>query len=153
MKELVSWEAPEYTYYRRNADWYWWTGIIAFGLLVFAIVQRSFLFGVLIVVGWFTVMLYALRVPGKIKVIISDQGIQIEKNLYPWRNLESFWIFARPANNDELSLKSKKTFSPFIKIPLGSADQEELKEIIKKFLPEAEQEESLIDNLSNLAKF
>ncbi len=127
--------------------------MIAVSALVFAIWQRSFLFAVLILLSWFTTVLYAVRPPREISIHISENGIMIEKNLYLWAGLKSFWIFYNPPLRRELSVESKKSFIPYLKIPLGETDPEKVKTIIKKFIPEVEQQESLIDNLSHLAKF
>lgn len=159
-KELFSWEAPEYFHHARTADWYWWVGLVAVVLLGVAVWQRSFLFGVIILLGWFTVILYAIRTPQTLRFTITDRGLIVESpesnrsgKIYPWSELDSFWVFYKPPVHEELSIKSKKTLMPYIKVPLGGEDPENVKKIVSKFLPIVEQEESLIDNLAHLAKF
>ena len=152
-KVLMSWEAHEYFHHDHSTDWYWWTGLMAVVLLGLAIYQGSFLFGVLVLLGWFTIVLYAVRPPRLIKFALTERGVLIEKTLYPWQNLQSFWIFYNPPLHKDLALESKKAFMPRIKIALGKTDPSQVRDIMKKFLPEVEQEESLIDNLSHLAKF
>ncbi len=149
----MSWQAAEYAHYERTADWYWWVGLVAVIMLGLAVWQKSFLFGVLVLVAWFTILLYAVRPPRTIQVAITEHGVMVEKNLYLWGNLKSFWIFYTPPIKKEVSLETKKSFVTYVKIPLGDMDPEEVKTIIKKFIPEIEQRESLIDNLSHLAKF
>src|SRR3989344_4741957 len=105
MEKLLEWEAPEYTEHKKNADWYWYLALIAVLLLIFAVYQRSFLFGALIIIGWFTIMLYSARSPRIIKISIEEQGIFVEQNLYQWLNVKSFWIFN---NKKEISLELKK---------------------------------------------
>ena len=82
----------------------------------------------------------------------TNRGVLIADRLYPWSELKSFWIFYSPIRH-ELSFESKKALMPYMKIPLGGVDPEKIKEIVSKFLPEVEQQESLIDNLSHLARF
>ncbi len=152
-KPLISWETPEYPAYQKSTDWYWWVGLVAVVLLGFAVWQRSFLFGVFILIAWFTTMLYAVRPPKTIRVAVTESGIAVEDTLYPWNNIKSFWIFYRPPLIRDLSLESKKTVMPYIKIPLGETDPQQIKKIISAFIPEVEQKESVIDNLSHLARF
>ncbi len=152
-KPLISWETPEYPAYEKSADWYWWVGLVAVILIGFAVWQRSFLFGVFIFIAWFTVMLYAVRPPKTIRVSITESRVMVEDTLYPWHNIKSFWIFYRPPLIRDLSLESKKTVMPFIKIPIGETEPEKIKKIISSFVPEVEQKESVIDNLSHLARF
>ena len=153
-KILMEWEAPEYNHYEKGSDWYWWVGLATVVLLGFALWQRSFLFGVLVLLGWFTVILYASRHPRIINFAITERGILIEDRLYPWHELKSFWIFYNPPLRREISLESNRTLMPYIKIPLAEElDPSKIKDAIKKFLQEVEQQESLIDNLSHLARF
>lgn len=150
MEKLLEWDAPEYVEHKKSADWYWYLALGVVLLLIYSAYERSFLFGALVVIGWFTIMLYSARSPKIIKISISENGIQIEQNLYPWTNIKSFWIFSE---KEELLLELKKTLMPHMKIPLGDADQKTAREIISKFIPEKEQEESFVDNLADLIKF
>lgn len=152
----MEWEAPEYTEHKKSADWYWYLALFAVLLLIFAAYERSLLFGALVVIGWFTIMLYSARAPKNLKISISEQGIFVEQTLYPWTNIKSFWIFPAKSGSTsggELSLELKKTLMPYVKIPLGETDPKVTREITTKFVPEKEQRESFIDNLSDLVKF
>jgi len=150
MEKLLEWKTPEYIEHEKSADWYWYLALAVVLLLIFAAYQRSFLFGALVIIGWFTIMLYSARSPKVITVSIGEQGIFIEQNLYSWSNIKSFWIFN---NKKEISLELKKTIALHAKIPLGETNPQIAREIILKFVPEKEQEESFIDNLSDLLKF
>jgi len=152
-KILKEWEAPEYAHYEKSADWYWWTGLLAILMLVAAFWQGSFLFGVLVLVGWFTVVIYAARPPRLVRFALTERGVLAADKLYLWQDLKSFWVFYKPPLHNEISIESKKTLMPYIKIPLGEEDPTKLRDTIKKFLPEEEQEESLIDNITHLARF
>jgi len=152
MEPIISWEAPEYIEHKKSADWYWWLSLAAVGLLIFSAYERSLLFGIFVVLGWFTIMLYSSRPPERIRVIIAKEGIMAGKNLYPWGNIKSFWIFEKNYKK-EISLELKRQFVPYLKIPLGDIEPAKAREILLKFIPEKEQEESFIDNLSDIAKF
>src|SRR3989344_8695212 len=91
-KILLSWTAPEYEYYEKTTDWYWWVSLFAIILFVAAIWQKSFLFSVLVLIGWVTIILYAARKPLLIEFAISERGVLIGNKLYFWQDLKSFWI-------------------------------------------------------------
>ncbi len=150
MNKFLEWETPEYFVYKKGVDWYWYLAICAIFLLIFAAYQRSFLFGAIVIIAWFTIMLYSFKIPKTIKIYFLETGIQIERNIYPWANIKSFWIFEQ---RKELSLELKKTFFSHIKILTGNVDVTIIREILSKFIPENEQENSFIDNLSDLIKF
>jgi len=152
-KTLLYWKAPEYHHYDKTIDWYWWVGLVAVGLFGVAVWQGSLLFGILVLISWFVIVLYGIRKPDMLNFSICEHGILVEKTLYPWNNLKSFWIFHHPPLIKEISFESRKTFMPYIRIPLGDRKVDEAREILKKYIPEAEQEESVIDHLSHLARF
>lgn len=152
MEKLLEWEAPEYISHKKTADWYWWLSLIAVGLLIFSAYERSFLFAIFVVLGWFTIMLYSARNPAIMRMSISEQGITVGNNLYPWINIKSFWVFEKNYKK-EISLELKRTFMPYLKIPLDNIETLKVRETLLKFIPEKEQEESFIDNLSDLVKF
>ena len=73
---------------------------------------------------------------------IKTTGIQINNMLYPYEHLKSFWIFSDPL---ELSVKSKKALTGYIKIPLGNDDVEEVRIILSQFLKEKKHKETISD--------
>jgi len=152
-KTAFTWKAPEYPYYEKSSDWYWVLGIIALALIVVAFLMKNFLFVLLVLLGAFAVVLYAVRIPRIITVTISGRGIQIDDRLFPYETLQSFWIFYRPGDHHELSLKSDRTLMPYIKIPLPDTDPNEIRELLVKYLKEAKQEESMVETLARLIGF
>ena len=152
-KKLITWKAPEYHHYEKTNDWFWWAGLLAIILLGFATWQGSFLFGILILISWFVIVLYAVRKPDEIDFALSENGILIDNKLYSWQSLKSFWIFHNPPFPTEVSFESKKTLMPYIRVPLGDKNLDEVKTLLKKHLREVEQEESIIDHLAHLARF
>lgn len=152
-KILFLWSAYEYEYYEKSADWYWWVGFVAIILLGFALWQRSFLFVLVLLLGWFTIVLYAIRPPQMISFSVAERGVLIGDRLYLWHDLRSFWIFYNPPMRKELVITPKKALLSAFKMNLGDADPSALHDILIKFLPEIEEEDSLIDNLARLVRF
>jgi len=149
----LEWSALEFIKYKKNPFWFIIGGLIALGLLIFALISRNFIFALLIILAAFSLYIWSQKEPRKIKFAITARGIMIEKNLYNFDNLKSFWLFYDPPEIKYLSLESKKLFMPYIKIPLGDEDPNKIRELLLKFLPEVKQEESLIDALARHLKF
>ena len=141
----LSWQAPEYVYTKKSPDWYWAVGIVTMGIFVVAIIFDNFLFGAFVLLGGFTIALYGARPPRIITFTLSIEGIRIENRVYPYESLRSFWIFYRPPEIKELSIESQKMIMPQIKIPLGDTNPAEVRAYLVQFMPERQQEESLID--------
>lgn len=152
VKELV-WEASEYIYYRKSPDWYWALGVITLALLIIAYLSGNFLFGALVVIGAFTVLLYGARRPNIATFKLTGAGVQIDDRLFPYDGLKSFWIFYHPGGVKELSLASEKVLVSYLKIPLGDMNPNDVRSFLLQFLPEKAQEESWIDIITHYLRF
>ena len=107
----------------------------------------------LIGLSYFSITVFALKKPREINLAITAKGIKIDKTLYEFDNLKSFWIFYEPPQIKELSLRSKKTVMPYIKISLGEQNPVEVRQTLLKYLPERRHKESLVDNLARSLRF
>ena len=152
-KDSLKWSAPEFFYFEKTEIWFAVSGLIAIILFVTALWTRNILFALLVFLGYFSVTAYAIKKPRDIAVNINSQGIKIDKTLYPYDNLKSFWIFYEPPTLKEISLLSKKTIMPHIKIPIGAQDPDEIRRVLIQHLSEKKQDESLIDNITRQLRF
>jgi len=152
-KNSIEWSAPEFEYYNKNKSWFIVVGAIAAGLFLWAVFTKNFIFALLIGLSYFSVIIFALKKPHNIHLAITPKGLKIDKTLYAFDNLRSFWIFYEPPLIKELSVRSKKMIMPYIKIPLGEQNPVEIRRLLLKYLPEKKHKESLIDNLSRQLKF
>ncbi|HEY4494762.1 MAG TPA: hypothetical protein VJC02_01515 [Candidatus Paceibacterota bacterium] len=142
MNPLISWDAPEHHHTEKNNDWYWAVGIITFTSTALAFIFGNVMFGILIIIGVFSLLVHAAKKPDMVHVEINDRGIVVDKTLYTFLNLESFWIDAHvePA---KIILKSTKTFMPYVTIYITDVDKEKVREILLKYIAETEHSEPL----------
>lgn len=142
MQPLISWDAPEHHHTEKDNDWYWAVGIITVTIAALAFIFGNVIFGILVIVGVFALLVYGSKKPEMIHVEINDRGLVIHDVLYPFLTLESFWINAheRPP---KILLKSRKTFMPYIVIYIEQVDPEVVREIILKYITETEHHEPL----------
>lgn len=141
----IQWAAPEFEKQLKTTAWFLTVGIFALFFFTIAFLMESLIFAVLIVIAIFTVFVYAVKEPPIITFKINGEGIMIGEKLYPYEDIDSFWIFYTPPSPKELSVKSKKTLSLMIKIPLAEQDPIAIRQALIKFIPEEKQEESLAD--------
>ena len=151
--ERILWKAPEYVYVPKPTDWYWLVGIVAGGFFIIALAMKNFLFAVLVVIAAFTIMLYGAKKPRIVSFEISGRGIKISKRFYPYEYLKSFWVQYDPPFKKELSLESKKTFMPYLTLPLAELDPNIIRNYLIKLLPEKKHEESLIETIGHYLGF
>lgn len=142
MKPLISWNTLEHIHTEKNNDWYWAVGIITITAASLAFIFNNFIFGILILVASFALVIHGAKRPGTIHCEINDRGLVINDILYPFLTLESFWIDAhiRPA---KVILKSHKTFMPYIVVYIDEVDPEEVRDILLNYIAETEHKEPI----------
>jgi hypothetical protein len=141
----ITWQAQEYEYIRKSSDWYWAVGILTLGLFTVALIFQNVLFAVFMLIAGFTTALYGARPPRTVNFELSSEGIHIHNRMYTYEMLQSFWIFYHPPDIKEISIESQKFIMPHIKIPLGDTNPVAVRAYLQQFLPERQQEESLIE--------
>lgn len=151
-KEPIRWQAYEYVYREKSADWYWAVGIITISMTITSILFNNILFAVFIMLAFFVLMLYAKRRPQLIEVKLDDRGVK-EGNLhYHYSGLESFWVEDRHGE-PKLIMKSKKKTMPYITIPIFEVDANEVRDHIKKHVREEEHSEPLAKQIMEYLGF
>ncbi len=135
----LTWQAYEYHHREKSNDWFWALGIIAVGGIVAAIFLHNLLFALLILVASVAIGLFAAREPDLVTFAITRRGIRIDDDLYPYQNLDGFWIEdISEAHVPKLLLKSKKVLMPMIVIPIEEVEPEDVYAALLYFLPEEE---------------
>lgn len=118
-----------------------------------AAVFKNFLFALLLVLAGGLVVGHAYRTPRLIRIALTGRGIEIGSRRYEFESLESFWIFYDPPLFKEVALRSRRAVMPAVRVPLGDFDPLQMREVLLRFLPEAEQELSLVDIISKRLGF
>ncbi|PIT91063.1 hypothetical protein COU17_02430 [Candidatus Kaiserbacteria bacterium CG10_big_fil_rev_8_21_14_0_10_49_17] len=142
--DTFRWQTYEYEYNDKSPDWYWALAIIAISSAVTAILFENVLFALLILIGAFTVALFAVRKPNVVNFEINNRGVVIDRTLYQYQTLDSFWILYEDDGDRVLLIKSKKTMVPLIVVPLSEdVDVESLHNYLLERLEEVEMEEPI----------
>ena len=149
----VEWEALEYEHIPKEKNWFIAGGIVAGALVIFALITQNWFFAVFMVLASFVVFIYAVRPPKHISAAVLSGGVRFNHRLFDFDDLRSFWIFYEPGGMKELSLESRKTIMPHIRIPLGDTDPVEVRSILTRFIPEEKQEEAFADIISRIVGF
>ncbi len=150
---VISWQAPEFVFHRKTADWFWAVGIITISLTVGTILIKNFLLTFLVGVSGFSILMYGAKKPSIVNFSISNKGVVVGGKLYLFENLEYFWVDYNPPYTKQLILQSNKTLMPHIIIPLGEADPETIRETLLLFIKEQKIEESFSETISKLLRF
>jgi len=150
MKEKINiqefeWKTLEFEKKEKNKSWFIVPALITIAFGIFALITESFLFLVTIVLAFFVFYTYANKDPRIIKFKIDERGVEIDNKLYDFDDLKSFWVFYNPPEEKDISFRSKRSFLPYIRIPLGKENPNEIRKFLLKFLPEKRHSESVVD--------
>lgn len=151
----IVWRAPAFRHYPKDVSWYWLTVLAAVFLFFFAVWQKNFLFGIFVILAEIAVFTLARRQPEMLGFKIDERGIEIAEKFYAYDELTTFCL--RPDNEDnnfqELILKKKVYFNPYITILIDNKIVSQARDIIGQKLTEEQYQDSLLDVLFRWLKF
>ena len=150
--ENISWKAPEFEQPDRHPNWFVSLWIFAVALVIVAIILKSYLLAVFIILAGGIINIYALKVPETFDFELTREHIKIGNKTYDLQSFKSFWIFEHE-NGNVLFLDAKKGLRVDLEAPLGDANVDEVRTLLSEILPEQESEESLIDLIARYLKF
>lgn len=151
---IVEWNTPEFTYTEKKTDWYWALGVIVLVGFILAIVSKNFLLGLLVALAGGLLFFFARKKPTNVFVEVSELGVKIDSSLYPYNNIESFWLGTNTHDEPILFLHVKRTFLPLVIVPIHPGlNLEDLRGVFLEFLPEVEHSEPLAHQVSDRLGF
>jgi len=136
--QTVSWSAPEYAEGARPFGWY---AALTGGGIISALLAAyfgNFLLSFILVLGAGVFILFSLRHPETINYKLSSKGLQINQRLYPFEQLETFWVHEK--DPPFLVIESKRAFMQTLTIPIPEDATDEIKLILLHFVEEEHRE-------------
>ena len=138
--DKIVWEVMEYEHKDRAPDWYWAVGIIALSSAVIAIVYKNYIFAVFIVLATAVLAMYSGRKPEMMEIEISEKGVKIKKEFYPYKMIKSCFI-ENQGKEKKLLIHSKRILMPIIALPIEETLEEKVKVLLLRHLKEEEMKE------------
>lgn len=151
---LLRWTFPEFAKYRRSRAWYIWSAVVIGGLLLYALLTRNFLFAVIIVM---VVVIFGLRFnrePRAVSVEVSESGLAVGGNFFPYRDLKNFWIAYEPPDVKKLYVEFSAGLRPTLSLSLEDQNPLRVRQVLLQYLPEdlSKEDELLSERLARLFK-
>jgi len=135
----VRWTAPEYVFHPKTTDWFWWFGLIIVLLVGVAFYLNNILFVFVILIGAFSLLVYAIRPPKIVEYTLTERGIFVGNKLYRYQEINTFHIDDRINNREDLLLlQLEKMTEPLLTLPLEGADLDEVRDFLLDFTEEKE---------------
>jgi len=150
----ISWRASEFGHFEKGATWYLIVGGATLILFVIAIWQRNFFFGIFIMLAGIMVVASGNRKPAILDYKLTEKGCEVGRGVfYEYGDLENFSLRNRPGQLDELVIKKKTSFNPFLRIPIDSHTAEKARIFLVQKLEEVEHKDSFLEILIDFLGF
>lgn len=89
---LYTWQGHERTWLAHGSSWYMAGGVIAIILLVYALLTQAWTMAILVSLMAGVVYLYSQEQAPIVDVVISNHGIYVGEDFYPFEIVKSFWF-------------------------------------------------------------
>ncbi len=150
--EELRWHTLEYASSKRSNDWFWGFGLIVFLGIAVAFFLDNGLLAVIILLSAAVVGILSVRDPREIDCRLSERGVLVGDDFYPYRQIGSFSIHNRH-DEPKLVLSLKKFMVPHISIPLGNTNQKEVRSFLKEYVPEEDEHHDVADSIARRLGF
>ena len=147
---LESWKAPEFERYEKSLQWYVIALIFLCAMAGYGIYINSPIMSITFILIGIVGYMQTHREPQITTFLVTSRGVLVGKELYPYENIKSFWIFYEPPHTKILSLHTNGNMLPYVHIPLGDKNPLEIRDALLKNTEEIEQEHSIIDTLERV---
>ncbi|HWH07036.1 MAG TPA: hypothetical protein VNU47_00715 [Candidatus Paceibacterota bacterium] len=153
-RPIFEWQGKEYAFEEKSADWYWALGIIAIAGIIACVLFNNIILALVIAAGAVSIALHAAKHPRIHRFAITDEGIAIDTNFYPYENMLHFSVleYADPSLPPSLSIKTKSLLVPHLLIPIVGHDPLQVYEYVLNHLDEGRHDQSVIDHLVDMMR-
>lgn len=138
----MEWSFPEFVRHDRGRGWYITYVIVTVGLLVFCIMSRNYTFAMFIVLLTLILLIRLRRDPLPVHFAIRDEGIEVDNDFHPWRELKEFWIIYRPPTVKKIYFTFKSGLRPELAVSLENENPVRVRQhLSERLLENASREE------------
>ena len=147
---IMHWKAPEFEIYERDRKWYLYVSFILIAIVIYAVFTNSLLMAITFILIGALGYIYLNKEPRILNFLITKEGVVAGRELYPFDNLKSFWVFYEEDDLRVISLHTQSFLAPYIHIPIHDQDPAEIRKILLSYIPEEEHKPGAIDTLDRL---
>ncbi len=150
---LLSWESWEFAPLERSKLWYIIAGIIAVGLIIYAIYSSNYIFAIAIMMMGVITLISNFRKPRRIEIFLTNLGVVVGSEFFAYEDMKDFSIVYKPPVKN-LYLCFKSVWQPMLSISLEDVNPNEVREVLLPYAFEnlEREDENLTDVLRRLYK-
>jgi hypothetical protein len=148
IETLITWRAPSRIFQRRSREFWTTVGSIGFlAAIIFAFMQQ-WLVILLIASFIFVTYVFSIVEPEEMEHKITNRGVYYSGQIYPWEELDQYWIEER-VGQKILYLQTHAKFLSRLQLLLDESKAREIEAVVTEYLPEETPEPSFMDKASN----
>lgn len=123
--------------------------LVLFAVIGYALYTDSILMAITFILIGMTGYIYSRRQSETLHCQITRTGIIINREFYPFDNIESFWTIEE-SEHSILSLKTNAIIAPYLHLPIHESDIDTIRVILSEFVPEEEHPRSMVDIIERM---
>lgn len=151
LEQGISWQVDTHEHKERSADWYWTLGFLVLAGAGLSIFLGNILFAVILLLAGGCIGFLSARGPREHMVAINQKGITLDGTLYPYKNIDNFWVDEALAGGPKLLVSTKGVLHPQLVIPLLSAPRAmAVRQYLRRFIAEEEQHAHVGEHVAEL---
>jgi len=150
----ISWQAPEFRYYPKNAGWYITLISVAVLTVAFFIIVESDIFAA-VSIGLIAVLivLFSRQKPQLVNVELNNKGVKFDNLFYPYKQLKYFWVVNNPRHKT-INFHTTAFLNNTLILELENQNPETAREFLLQYLSEhQETDETAIQRIMHRVKF
>jgi hypothetical protein len=151
-----AWESTEFQFKKNSKQWYLMVGITGVVLIVVSILLQNYLFSFLILLGTLMMLVMSSQKPMNFPIEVSAHGIKIAEKMYPYAEIEAFWIAQNKQGIVNLILLTNERITPLMSLIIPEDvefDILDLRDFLGEFIDEREMTESVSQRLMDKIGF
>lgn len=151
--EKLSWQAPEFKHYEKNAGWY--VSLISITILIvgFFLIQKDIFAAVTTGILGALIVLFSRQKPEIINIEIDNKAVKIGNVEIPYKQIKHFWVVHKE-HHKTVNMETTTLVNNMIILELNDQDPEKVRMFLSKHLPEHElTEPTPIQRLTHWLKF
>lgn len=151
MNNKISWTTIEGHMETKDADWVWSVGLVGTAITISSFLVGNMLLGLFSIVATFTIIIYGTREKDPVEIILTNQGVVIGSQMFPYENILSFCI-RRDGDKNILSLHTTSMMLPFVTMNIESINPDFVRGYLEQFIDERHHIKTLADKVVDYFK-
>jgi len=147
---LFEWQVYETETQAPSRKLLFWLGSVLIAIIGYALFLNSSIVAITFILIGLTGYLLLHRQARFLQCRIFDHGVSVNRELFPFENMDSFWIFDESTYPAFIRFRTHILIEPLVDIPLGDTAPETIRAILQPLLPEERSELTFVDILSRM---